>query len=232
MQLETFDHTLFNHLPPIELADESMRETGKLALALRVLAPLFVENGLCDSWGIAILHKHWRTQPAEIPIQEIVRRDDGRDLITRPRTSFREPYWPSVLQVLPHDSLRLVPLEFSTDLAVRDANATIAQRQNFVSAFCSAMVAHSLHDTFSLVAIREAAALGTQLVELNFRDRSSVIREVPSAALEGQRLIQTSWRFSPGANASCEASCFVTCTVGDDDHFSDHTALHKPSVVA
>src|SRR5437016_6234776 len=197
LQLEQYELSIFNSLPPIELADADMRNRKRLELAFARLGPVFAEHGMCDSWGIGLLHKHWHLEDGEVPIQHVEDHGDHREFTTLPRAgSFLKPVFASVLAVKDLLNPVLQALEFTTDLAVQRANLLLAQNPQFAHDFCRSIFANGLEDTFGLVAIRTATSPDLQLVEFNYEGRISVVRETIASAIEGRKLIQTSWRLA------------------------------------
>src|SRR5688572_10009763 len=120
-QFSKYDRSIFNALPSVELADERMRSSGALELAIRVLAPVVIRYDLHRTWGICILHNHWFLEDLELPIQSPNNSDNRCEYVTTPRSmEFSGSFWPSVIAVNEDCSPR--PLEFSTTTEVDFAN--------------------------------------------------------------------------------------------------------------
>lgn len=224
---QDYDRSFYNALPGIEQIDSTVRTSGQLQKALSVAGPLFARYGLCDTWGISLLHSHWYVEADQLPIQRVQDGPSGAEFITRPRlVPVGEPVWPSLLAVV---GSGLQPLEFSTDDHVRSANAALASRPQFVTDFSSLVVHEGLCDAFGLIVVRQPADPAYEFVEFN-RDGSSILRPMLSAQVSRTNLIETSWRFRPDIlSASCESSCFATCTKTDGGHTKNpHRKAHKP----
>jgi hypothetical protein len=231
--LLSYDRVRFNNLPPIEEADIEMKASGRLSVALSVLGPLFARHDMCNEWGIGLLHKHWYLLEDEFPVQEMRNTTDGPEYVLSPGVVGRSARcWPSVLAVrgVGTPSLRLEPLEYSTDIRVGKANDTLASGLEFQREFCDLIRQHHLANTFGLVVARDSSRPGRELIEFNYAIRISVLREAYSSEHDSASLIQTSWRFAAdAATASCKASCFVTCTVSGGGHSKAHNKLHNPN---
>ncbi len=225
-----YDRFKYNNLPSIEFADAAMREGDKLNLAFSAFRPIFLRHNMCDKWGISILHRHWRLEEDEIPIQEVIASDSPKEFETYPRTNTAATdFWPSLLAVNEDGCQSLQTLEFSSDPFTKEAYRLLKDSEDFVQDFCVAAKAHNLSNTFGLIATKSVTP-GFGLVEFNFDDRSSVLKETASPELAGKRLFETSWRFAPEqTNASCEGSCFARCIANPDgSHPSDHPHAHTP----
>ena len=228
--MESHDFAWFNRLPTIEDADLKRKASNKLQTALAVLAPIFINQGISDHWGICLLHRHWPLHEGEIPVHVKTQCATGSEWICEPRSKLLyKTSCPSVLRIASGSDRQLEPLEFSTDPAVCSAYGILMDRPQFQNQFCAAMREHSLDDTFGLIAIREATGPDRRLVEFNYEGRISVVRDTAVADFSPDNLIQTCWRFSFDTNAgSCIANCFTDCTVhGDGSHSKDHVKTHS-----
>ena len=181
----SYDRLQFNALPAVDVADENVRANDKLNIALAVLRPIFVQHGFCDAWGISLLHKHWLLEEGELPVQEIVCKDEETVFITRPRASdFAGRFLPSIMKV--SSDMRLRVVEFSNDPNVHMAHDLLRAAPQFVTAFCRTVVANHLADTFGLIA-NKATMEGRGLIEFNYTDRMSVLGRVfPRTIQEGR----------------------------------------------
>src|SRR5262245_21404745 len=95
-----FDEASFNRLPSIEKVDRLRRESGALARATAVFAPIFTAYAMERSWALCVLHNHWTLQPSERPIQRASAGVVAREFATRPsRGDMSVGMWPSVLAV-------------------------------------------------------------------------------------------------------------------------------------
>jgi hypothetical protein len=225
-QLASFDRSLYNSLPGVEEVDRLVRSSGKLEMALATLGSLFVRHNMCDKWGLSILHSHWFVDAGQTPLQEALAGPEGKEFVTMPRVGpFSQPVWPSLFAVA---SGMLQPMEFSTDKVAQEANAALSE-SSFLYEFAATLTSLDLATTFGLILVREPEDATREFVEFN-RDGSSVLRPVLSTEVDRDSLVQTSWRFAPDAvGASCQASCFQTCTVSDSGHIKNpHQKLHRP----
>jgi hypothetical protein len=94
-----FDPTIFNELPPVVLADTEARRNGKLERALQILGPLFLEHGVCHTWGLGLLHRHWPISSDEVPVQTVENKNDREFVMTPRHAPFKRAFWPSVWTV-------------------------------------------------------------------------------------------------------------------------------------
>jgi hypothetical protein len=226
-----YNSPLFNSLPPIETADKEMRAKNRLNKALSVFGPVFAKHKMSGSWGISLLHRHWRIGNDELPIQDSPKIPGPREFITSPRhPNFPKSFSPAILAVEGKEGPSLTPLEFSTDKRAHAAVQVLARNQEFVQEFCDAARENDLATTFGLIALKDVSSPELELVEFTHTERVSILREVPSTETDGKTFIQTCWRFKADANGiDCEASCFARCTVSDDGgHSGDHAPAHAP----
>jgi hypothetical protein len=221
----SYDRLQFNALPAVDVADENVRANDKLNVALAVLGPIFVQHGFCDAWGISLLHKHWLLEEGESPVQEIVCKDEETVFITRPRASdFAGRFLPSIMKV--SSDMRLRVVELSNDPNVRMAHDLLRAAPQFVTAFCRAVVANHLADTFGLIA-NKATMEGRGLIEFNYTDRMSVLRPSLPADDPGRPFIQTSWRFAKDASGiDCHFNCTARCDREESGHSRGHDEHH------
>lgn len=226
-QTETYNWKGFNLLPEVELADADMRARGLLDVAIPTFAPIFRRYGFCDAWGIGLLHRHWLLVEGERPVQEMKAIKDGVEFVTRPRGSdFAHPLAPSILRVATGDRPSLHALELSTDSDVHAANRLLNATPAFADAFCHAAIVSGLADTFALIANKRLPDASAELVEYNYANRTSVLRE-GSGEEDGGPVIQTSWRFVPDHDGiDCHFRCTAKCTPSGDGHTSGHNYNH------
>jgi hypothetical protein len=226
VQAEKYDWERFNRLPEVELADDHVRSNDLLSTALATFAPIFRRHGVCDTWGISLLHKHWPLLQGERPVQEVKLRGDDTEFVTRPRgIDFAKALASSILAVdaMP---LELRVVELSADPVVHQANRVLRAKPDFVEAFCRAAVEGGLAESFGLIALKRASTPDAELVEYNFAERVSVLREVVGEEPAG-RVIQTSWRFVPDEGGiDCHFRCTSKCTSSSSGHQSGHKSNH------
>jgi hypothetical protein len=228
--IESHDIAWFNGLPTIEDADTKRKSNNKLQTALAVLGPVFIHHGICDHWGICLLHKHWPLYEGEIPVHVKTQCATGSEWICKPRSQLSyKTSRPSVLCIRSGSDRWLEALEFSTDASVHSAYKILMDRPDFQNEFCAAMREHSLDDTFGLIAVREATGPSRRLVEFNYESRISVVRDSAGVDFNPENLIQTCWRFRLDANAGdCIANCFTDCNAsGDGSHSKSHVKTHS-----
>jgi hypothetical protein len=225
LESTVYDWTWFNGLPEVEVADMEMRATDRLSVALSALAPIFLQHGVCDAWGLGLLHKHWLLEAGERPIQNVVCHNGDVQFETRPGSL--DPggkYLPSILAVTCDGALHAI--EFSADPQVRAAHDVLRGKPGFVSAFCRAVVANGLRSTFGLVASKLIED-EDGLVEFNYAGRLSVLRRTTPADPRNAKYIQTSWRFAADASGiDCHARCLSRCETKGDQHETDHPFDH------
>jgi len=230
LQMQQFDRSRFNSLPEIERADAEARESNELSAALHSLGPIFVKHGVHESWGLSLLHKHWDVGVDELPIQDVTKSETPMEFESKSRaSSFGKPFFPSVLAIKIQQE-KLEPLEFSADPSVSEANNVLASASAFLEEVASTATENNLEGRFGLIALRDAAS-GYDLVEFNFVEPLSLVRETKPEEILGQRVIETSWRFAPDAvGGTCTRSCFSRCTTpsGGGGHRHDHTPAHRP----
>jgi hypothetical protein len=222
-----YDRSAFNDLPTIEVADEEMRSHDRLSLALKVLAPAFLENDMCDSWAISLLHKHWRLEEGEFPILEVQQSTTPRVLVTKPRgAGFQESFTPSVLAVVAGPEPLLRPLEFSAEAHVADAFEKLKNTPQFVRHLGTVILSHNLEQTFGLTAVRQCSQSDLELIEFNYEGRVSIIKETISSEASTMKIIQTSWRFVPSEKGmACVTKCLSGCNVSGGTHTGKY---HSP----
>jgi hypothetical protein len=221
----SYDWRAFNALPEVEVADEAMRALDKLSVAVSVLAPVFAQYGVCDTWGLSLLHKHWLLEDGEQPVQEVRFKGSAREFVTRPRSlDVAVRHLPSIMGVT--SDRRLHAIEFSTDPQVAAAHDVLRTKPAFAAAFCRLVATNDLRDTFGLIA-NKAIEEEDGLVEFNYVGRISVLRrETPADPQEG-RYIQTSWRFVEDASGiACHFRCVTRCRSGAERHEPIHPPDH------
>jgi hypothetical protein len=231
--LASYDRVQFNRLPSIETADETLRRENKLQIAFSSLESIFAKYDLCDTWGIGLLHNHWLLEDNEIPVQHISLRNGVKEYVTAPRANLQDGmYWPSLISVIGGREITFRPLEFSTDRLVALANQRLAERPEFLKEFGRRMIESELESTFGLVVFKETTEPDLELLEFNFVERISIVREVNAGDHSKEKLIQTAWRFSPNESTmDCTKSCFQRCSdPGNGTHRNDgHAPVHAPS---
>lgn len=222
-----YDRSIFNDLPTIEAADEEMRSHERLSLALRVLAPVFLENDMCASWAISLLHKHWPLYEGELPILEEQKSTPPRELITMPRgAEFQRPFAPSVLAVVAGGEPFLRPLEYSAEAHVAEAFERLRNTPQFVRQVGTVILSHHLEQTFGLTAARHCSQSDLELIEFNYEGRVSIVKETASAETATMKIIQTSWRFVPTEKGmACVTKCLSGCNVSGGTHTGPY---HSP----
>lgn len=231
--LSSYNRFLFNWLPSIQAADAALHQHRYLDVAFAELGPIFAKYDICDTWGICLLHNHWVLKDNEFPVQHISLRGQTQEFITIPRSDLVSgSFWPSVISVSRMDTLIFHPLEYSTDQYVCAANSILAKRPSFLKEFGSRLVSTELANIFGLVALRNTTDSALELLEFNFIERISIVREVNMQDHVGENTIQTAWKFhSDSASLGCEASCFQRCSdPGDGTHRDDgHAKAHGPT---
>jgi hypothetical protein len=225
-----YDIVRFNALASIELADVRVHESGLLTEALASLGPLFVDHGVCDYWGLGLLHRHWDLNVDETPIQRVTSTVAPREYELSPANAYEAgALWPSIVAVDVADG-SLFALEFSADPQVGVAYRVLLSRQTFGRRFAKSVAERGWDGLFGLTALRSVTQ-GLALVEYNYQERISILREVATQETAGKQLMETSWRFHPvSAMGSCESSCFSRCIIpaSGGSHEHDHPKAHKP----
>lgn len=223
----SYRQSKFNDLPSIEVANENVQLTNKLKLALTVLGPVFLKHNMFNSWGISLLHKHFEINNYEIPIQDSYREEDRKIFVTIPRTnSFLKKHFPAVLKL---EDGNLIPLEYSTDSSALLANKALQENPGFVKEFYNTLVENDLNNYFGLI-YGKSIDPNYELVEFNYEERISILKEVPSEETIGMKLIQTSWFFSAESpDGNCNSKCMSYCSVSGNNHSHGHTAYHDPN---
>jgi hypothetical protein len=220
----SFDYSRFNGLLSIEDADADMRAKNKLSLALEQLGPIFVKHGVCETFGISLLHKHWSVSRGELPITDVSIDETPREYELRPRQQFAKKFYPSILAAK-SESIPLEPLEFSADPHTASAFEQLREKTAFVNEFRDVILRNDLSDVFGLGVPRPTAE-GFELVEFTNEGRCSVSRELPEIEARKMAVIETGWMFSGDAAAGCTKSCFAKCNV--PGHSPSHSPVHAP----
>lgn len=225
---DQYQFRTFNSLRCIEEADELMRSSGLLEIAFEQLGPIFQEHQMQRLWGIGLLHNHWHVMPDEFPLQQLFETPDGAEYITLPKSLSTKGCWPSVLCYSTRDSHVLNPLEYSNDSRVERAYQKLLNSPDFIRELAARMFSFGLHKTFGLSALRHHNH-DTELVEFNYNERISILREVPVGRYGDSKAIETSWSLANyDMNTACESSCFSRCIVSGGSHSHDHPKAHKP----
>lgn len=208
----SFDSSYFNSLPSIESAHDIA--SSNLSANLELMAPIFFRHSMQDSWGIALLHKHWDVKASEIPIQEAYISEDTKHYITQPRTSdYNHNAWPSTLSLAPSSSGEVQSLEFTACGIAQSKYDDLIDKPAFIKELQSVLAANNLLGTFGIVQGRETAP-GYQLVENSPEGRMSILTEVSVKESNSQSLIQTAWFFSANLKGmQCVAHCGKACLV-------------------
>lgn len=215
------DWRRFNSLMDLESAVQRMHAADRLDIANAKLQPLFVKYGLCDSWGIVLLHRHWRLKQDEVALQEFTTRSGRHEYATRPVRKSSASIVPSTLRTSPKGQLQAI--EFATHLVARRAYQALARRPAFVRELCEALVEWDLEDTFGLAAIKWTRP-GRQWIELTNSGRTSIVWDAPKGEFRSDRLIPTSWQFFQAAReSSSHMGCWATCVIPKNgSHYKDH----------
>jgi hypothetical protein len=233
-EFNAYDSSRFNSLLAIEAADTKMKANNMLPFALSKLGPVFARHNMCELWGLSLLHKHWDLECGELPIQDLGNLGtswDRQEYITEPRTSFGKDVWPCVLAVDSQTGPALIPLEFSSDPCAEEATSALRDFPDFSLDFCQTVLSNGLEQTFGLFVAKQKPRPGYELVEFNFEERVSLLRETPSAEARLHALIETSWLFLPSAAANaCTTKCakFCDATGGSHTGNSIHQVYHDP----
>jgi len=224
----SFEKANFNDLPSIEVANENVQLTDKLNQALAVLGPIFLKHNMFNSWGISLLHKHFVINDHEIPIQNVEIENNRKLFVTIPRAiKIDNEIYPAVYKL--EDFGNLIPLEFSTDTSALIANNELKNNPEFVQEFYSTLVENDLIDYFGLI-YGKTFNTSFELVEFNYEERISILKEVPANEVNEMKLIQTSWFFSAEApDGKCKSKCMSYCSKSGENHDHGHTAYHDPN---
>jgi hypothetical protein len=230
--LRNFDLEMFNSLPDIETADQTLRESGKLEKALDCLGPLFIAHDLHNDWGISLLHRHWPIYLGELPLQRREVQDGQETFVTSPWTSDIATSWPTTIAV--RRSGRLRPVEFSTLEGSEAAYKKLIEAKQFLVAAIHLWGREDLFDTFALSMLRYDPSGRTKYLETTLPDRVSLVRRISSEKeIDQQRVIETTWRFSPDApTLGCEKLCVQLCPVDGNGNHSGAThkgPMHRPT---
>jgi hypothetical protein len=221
----------FNALPSIENANRTLEAGNLLKEVEKILSPIFLEEGMLEYWGIGLLHKHWRLYENEICLQQVFDTPDGNEYITLPKHNYGGACWPSIIKLdIQSGEPVSTWLEFSTDTVVCDAFKKLDINPRFVGRVASALVDQNLNSTFGLSAIRKPSSPQRELVEYNYRERISILRESSTGRFD-DKSIQTSWSFSPlpGSNVTIMTGCWARCVVPKSGaHYPDHADVPDP----
>jgi hypothetical protein len=224
-----YDANRFNDLPLIERADAIMRKTDLLNRAFDKLGAVFLAHRMERHWGIGLLHNHWDINDGEFPLQQVFSTPEGREYITLPKQVDRigRECWPSILAVSYSSKELLTPLEYSNDHQVRGAYVELLENREFIEEFANKAIGHELDKTFGLVALRVLDASDRELVEFNYDERISIVREVTRGKFFGSSIIETAWSFC-ASELVCTPSCFSKCVVPakGGSHYHEHPKVH------
>jgi hypothetical protein len=223
-----FSRELFNSLPTIESANASLEIGNKLETALDLLGPIFLRHDLHTFWGVSLLHNHFQLEQNEKATQKIVQKGNRKWYVTEPQTCIDESVlYPAVYKI--GSDGELLPLEFTIDPIAFRANSMLAQKKHFVSDLCKALIDNALIQTFGIIYSKDLNP-SFELIEFNYSNRISVLKESLAKEVMGMSLIKTSWFFSPGLHgAKCTSKCFARCVVSNGNHASDHPQYHDPN---
>jgi hypothetical protein len=206
----------YNNLPSVEDADADVRENDSLALAEKVLVPIFLKHGVMDICGINLLHQHWLLEDDEIAEQ--IRRDKGGEfwLETRPVSDLTMGSAPASWAICGTraDNI-LIPFEFSTDETARRCALELLGKPEFLKEAKAAMKASGLDRHFGLcVPLRDLLRHHEdyRLIEFSSeRGRKSTIKPI-SADRVSEGIINTVWMFKlREPEGEVEANASVDC---------------------
>jgi len=224
----SYDANRFNELPSIEQADAIMRKDALLDRAFDKLGPVFLAHGMEPHWGIGLLHNHWGINDGEFPLQQTFSTPEGSEYITLPKPINRigRECWPSVFAVSHSTKQLLIPLEYSNDHKVSEAYLELLKNREFIEDFAKHAKRHELDKTFGLVALRALDAPDRELIEFNYDERISIVREVTRGRFSGSSIIETAWSFC-ASEMACTPSCFSKCVVPKTGgHYHEHPKAH------
>jgi len=185
------------------------------------------------SWGLTLLHNHFKLEQGELPIQDIGVKKSEKTYITTPRfSSYEKEFFPAVLHV--QSANNLIPLEFSTDCSALIANEELMKNPEFVTDLYHSLVENDLIANFGLI-YGKIVNSSYGLVELNYEGRISRLTEVKNNDISNMKnLIQTSWFFSPKINGTncVPNNCLSYCEKDSQgNHQNGHSQpYHDPGV--
>ncbi len=222
-----FDKDTFNGLPDIEEASHSLISQGLISKMLESIGSTFVEHNLSDAWGICILHKHWQLEGSEYPLQ-VIGLAGAKEFVSTPATHSKLEFHPLVYRV---EAGSLRPMEFSTDDSTRVANEQLFANPSGMRALIESMDRLGFSEHFGLFALKPLPD-DSELVEFNFADRISIVREMRQGEMARRGLIETTWRFYPTITAGkCTTKCLSLCSSdGNGGHNNTgHQVYHDPN---
>jgi len=199
--MDTYDPVIFGSLPEVDIAAVKLKSHGGEDLINNGIKDLLHKHGVTDSFGVALVHRHFDLKPDEIMVE-------CRGVATPWSSSGLERY-ARVGKVLPLSWVivegRLHPYEFffSTD----SANMTVDVPEGFVSEYGALVKSQGLDGVLGIRALRkeddEVSGSVACDVLMEFTERYATFtvpldtEEVKNTA---GNLYQTSWSFTSAGN--------------------------------
>ncbi|HEX8350961.1 MAG TPA: hypothetical protein VF598_13440 [Hymenobacter sp.] len=196
--LNHFKTSYFNSLPSAEVAEEAASKN--LLTNLTLIAPIFFKHNMQDSWGLALLHRHWDVLDGEVPVQEEYIAGEFKRYITSPKKSgYNKEAWPYLMALTSFLDHKIQPLEFATSSTTQTRYNELSAKQDFIDELCDILSNNDLLNTFGIVQAKDTVA-GYELIEDTSEGRISIISAIPTEESKKEKLIKTSWFFSADVN--------------------------------
>lgn len=225
--------SVYNRLPGVFEADESVRRDGHLERFLKQVAPLFIMADVAPFIGVGLLHKHNYVEDGHI-MSQIEGWYEGEPALICSHTKCDGALGESVAPILYDLSAEndLVGLEFSADPLVINSHARLMERTEFIRSFQLALHEYNLHGQLGFSIIGRTFYYNNKkngLIAVEQSDLPStanVIRLRKEAEIDKETLIQTSWSFSAEDQSQCIPLCSSVCVMRSPGHSREHYPNH------
>lgn len=224
---------IYNKLPSVYEANESVRRDGRLDRFLDDVGRSFIAADLASSVGVGLLHKHNSVEEGHMMSQSEGRYEEELALICA-HTNQLQSHCDAIAPILYgfSDDHDLIGFEFSSDRIVKHAHKRLLRQPKFIERFQLVLREHGLQDYlgFSILG-REFYVHNKQpgLVPVEQSDAQStanIVRLRNEADLDMTSLIQTSWAFSAEDQSQCIPLCSSVCVMRSPGHSREHYPNH------
>lgn len=218
--LDTRSHaSLYNSLPSVEYADESIKKRGAVFEQFLTSAKdLVLHYGMEQHMGLRLIHRHYELRDREVMVEEFERIDDIPSLVTEPRVlkDFSQEALPTGWIFSSPNVTTPVVFESSTDKAVKLAISKLSSELEFMEEVGSLIRSYQLEGIIALgIVNRDSLVMkdGEILLEINSVDEFRSVVQAKQVT-EANDFIRTGWSFCTPVQHGCHAIPFCVPTGG------------------
>lgn len=231
---DRFDERMYAQLPSVEQAHRSIHQRwDRFESFAQDASRALSGSGIEHDIGVCLLHRHFAMGPGELMVEEFKHVDEGRALVTCPRSRPKDlSIAPSRWALATGDSpLAFAPLEFSSDPAVARICRRLEHRPAVIESLGALLRQHGLDDVLGLAILRRDGLWAGRheiYVEDTHQD-ASVVTVRHHSEVNDASLVGTGWMLKAGtatANVACFIYCYTWCIAREGYHEQPHTREH------